>query len=330
MLERLLHVHLQDVADALVLEADLQGLAVEAAAFADRTCDPHVGEEVHLQALRAIAFARLAAAAGLVETESAGLVAADLRLRQLRVQIADLIEDLDVRRRVRAWRAADRRLVDVDHLIDMLDAGDVLVLADLPRRAFVLLISVFGLIVGRLWPAACQEFFLEALLEDVVDERGLARAADAAHADEQTERNVDVDVLEVVVPGAAHCDVALRARPSLRRHGDLFRAAEVLCGKTLSALEHVIETAGGDDVAAAHAGTGAEIHDVVGRTHRFLVMFDDEDGVAHVAEALETAEQPVVVARVQADAWFVEDVKHADEAAADLAGEPNALGLAAG
>ena len=41
-------------------------------------------------------------------------------------------------------------------------------------------------------------------------------------------------------------------------------------------------------------------------------------------------EQAVVVARVQADARLVEDVEHADEAAADLAGQADALGLAAG
>ena len=42
------------------------------------------------------------------------------------------------------------------------------------------------------------------------------------------------------------------------------------------------------------------------------------------------AQQPLVVARVQADARLVEDVQHADQAAADLPGEADALGLAAG
>ena len=46
--------------------------------------------------------------------------------------------------------------------------------------------------------------------------------------------------------------------------------------------------------------------------------------------SLERVEQPVVVARVQADRRFVEDVEHADQAAADLAGQANALRLAAG
>ena len=41
-------------------------------------------------------------------------------------------------------------------------------------------------------------------------------------------------------------------------------------------------------------------------------------------------EQPLVVARMQADRRLVENVQHADQAAADLPGQPNPLRLAAG
>src|SRR3546814_482767 len=58
-------------------------------------------------------------------------------------------------------------------------------------------------------------------------------------------------------------------------------------------------------------------------------MLDDDDGVAEVAEALQGREQPVVVALVEADARFVEDVEHTRQAAANLAGEADALALAA-
>ena len=83
VLQRFLHVHLQHVVDVLALEADLQRLAVEAPALADRAGHPDVGEEVHLQPVGAVALARLAAAARLVEAEAARLVAAHLRLGHL-------------------------------------------------------------------------------------------------------------------------------------------------------------------------------------------------------------------------------------------------------
>src|SRR3546814_2138442 len=77
------------------------------------------------------------------------------------------------------------------------------------------------------------------------------------------------------------------------------------------------------------ARAGAHIDDIVGVADRILVMLDDDDGVAEVAEALQGREQPVVVALVEADARFVEDVEHTRQAAANLAGEADALALAA-
>ena len=49
-----------------------------------------------------------------------------------------------------------------------------------------------------------------------------------------------------------------------------------------------------------------------------------------IAQALERFEQAVVVALVEADGGLVEDVEHARQARADLAGEADALALAAG
>ena len=85
----------------------------------------------------------------------------------------------------------------------------------------------------------------------------------------------------------------------------------------------------GDDLAAAHAGAGPHVDDIVGGADRVLVMLDDEHGVAEIAEAAQRREQHVVVALVKADAGFVEDVEHARQAAADLAGEADALRFAA-
>ena len=73
VLERLLHVHFEHVADALALEADLQRLAVEALALADRAGHPDVGQEVHLQPVGAVPLAGLAAAARTLKLNRPGL-----------------------------------------------------------------------------------------------------------------------------------------------------------------------------------------------------------------------------------------------------------------
>ena len=78
-----------------------------------------------------------------------------------------------------------------------------------------------------------------------------------------------------------------------------------------------------------HAGAGPEVDDVVGAVHELIVVLDDEERVALGAEGLERVDEAVVVAGVQADGGFVEDVEHAGEVGAKLGREPDALGLAA-
>ena len=78
------------------------------------------------------------------------------------------------------------------------------------------------------------------------------------------------------------------------------------------------------------ARAGADVDDVVGGAHGVLVVLDDDQRVAEVAQAAERREQLVVVALVQSDGGFVEDIQHAHEARADLRGEADALRLTAG
>ena len=72
---------------------------------------------------------------GDVEAEAAWLVAARLGFRQLGEQLANVVEDLDVRRRIRARRPADRRLIDRDQLVELVEPFDLLVLAGLSFAA---------------------------------------------------------------------------------------------------------------------------------------------------------------------------------------------------
>src|SRR5690606_11564648 len=120
--ERLLDVHIEHIRDRLALVENLQCLAVVARALADLAWYEDVRQEVHLDLDDSFAGACLAATALYVERESTGLVAACLRLRHGREELADVREYAAIGRRVRAWRAADRALVDLDHLVEVLDA----------------------------------------------------------------------------------------------------------------------------------------------------------------------------------------------------------------
>ena len=54
-------------------------------------------------------------------------------------------------------------------------------------------------------------------------------------------------------------------------------------------------------------------------------MFDDHHSIAHIAQAQQRIQQRLVIARVQADTGLVEDIGHAHQAAAQLAGQADAL-----
>ena len=77
------------------------------------------------------------------------------------------------------------------------------------------------------------------------------------------------------------------------------------------------------------ARAGAHIDDEIGFADGVFVVFNHNHAVAQIAQAFECGEQAVVVALVQADGGFVQNVHHAGQTAADLAGEADALGFAA-
>src|SRR5206468_13031282 len=124
--------------------------------------------------------------------------AAHLRERLPGERLADLIDRADVAGRVSTGGLADGRLIDHHHLFNLRMAGDAAVLAGL-----------FG------------RFVLEpkqAAIENVLDERGIARAADTGDANQPVERDLDVDGLEIVFGGGA--DAERMGEWARRRDGD--------------------------------------------------------------------------------------------------------------
>ena len=148
--------------------------------------------------------------------------------------------------------------------------------------------------------------------------------------DELAQRDRDVHVLEVVLARAPDHQLDAVAGAALGRRLDAARAAEILAGERLRVRLDVADIALGDDVAAMLARARPHVDDVVGGAHRVLVMLDDDQRVAQVAQAHQRLDQARVVALVQADARLVEDVEHAHQARADLRRQADALRLAAG
>src|SRR5690606_23794410 len=264
--DRLVHGEVEDVADVEPLVGDLEELGLVARAAADLAGHVDVGEEDHLDLDDAVALARLAAPALHVEGEVAGRVAALLRERLAREELADRVERLDVRDRVRARRPSDRRLVDHHDLIEQVRALEPVPPPD--RLAEMLLRA-------RL---AAREFALQRAEEDVVDERALPRAADAGHDGERAERDVDIDALQVVEPCAFDADAPPVDRPAPRRSFEPVAAREVASGHRVR-LPQLGRRALEGDLPSALAAPRPEFDDDVRRLDRRGVVLHDDDAV---------------------------------------------------
>ncbi len=120
------------------------------------------------------------------------------------------------------------------------------------------------------------------------------------------------------------------AGPALGRDGDFPAAGKIEAGEGLGPGYQVLRRPGKDHLATVAAGPRPHVDDVVRGQDGVRVVFHHDDGVPQVPEHLEGGKQPLGVPGVQADGGLIQDVEDAAQFRADLGGQADALGLAAG
>ena len=168
------------------------------------------------------------------------------------------------------------------------------------------------------------------LEKDLVDQRAFSTTRDTGHADDSPEGNGRVDRFQIVCGGTfdGHGVLEIERSSSLGAL-DASSAREVHAGERILGRLDLCRGSLGNHSAAVLAGTGADVHDVIGLPDDIFVVFDHEHGVADVGEMTKGGDQTIIVTLVQADRWLVEDVTDADQSGSDLGGEADSLGLAA-
>ena len=170
-------------------------------------------------------------------------------------------------------------------------------------------------------------------VKDVVDESRLPASGNPRDRREEARREPDREVREIVLRGAGD-----RQPPRTWAGRNGRTHANAGNGDPLStAEEHPRQGAGvGHDLSGCPAShdltapgprSGPHVQDMVCREDRLLVMLDDDDGVPQIAEPPERVKQAVVIALVEADARFVENVEDTGKPRADLGGQTDPLGL---
>ena len=168
------------------------------------------------------------------------------------------------------------------------------------------------------------EVALEGHAQNVIHKCGFPTAGNAGDASEAGHGKCGVDFLKVILRRAqnakptiadiARLEFGFSRGDALAGNGNLCRAVEILRGEGILVAQNLLERPLRNQFPAARAGAGADVEDVVGGPDRVLVMLDDDHRVAEISEVAERLDEAVVVALVQADAGFVENIEHAGKA----------------
>ncbi len=159
-----------------------------------------------------------------------------------------------------------------------------------------------------------------------VDQRALSRPGHPGDHDQHSERDVDVDVAQVVRVGAAHLQCP-RRRPHRRlQRGPVVQVPPGQRSAGPQALDRALE----HHLAAGRTGARAEVDDVVGDRDRLRLVLDHQHGVALVPQLQQQRVHPLDVVRVQPDRRLVEDVGDLGERRPEMPDHLGALRLAAG
>ena len=113
-----LNIHFKDFRDVFALVFNGEGFTVEAFSFTHFTLHPHIGEESHIDLLRAVTATRFTPAASDIKTKPSGFIASQFRLWQIGIEGANPVKDFGVGRCVGTGCPPNRCHVNVDNFVN--------------------------------------------------------------------------------------------------------------------------------------------------------------------------------------------------------------------
>ena len=307
-LHRAVDCHVEHIGNAFSFESHFERFAVIAFAVTGFAGHIHIGKEVHLDGFVATAFTGFATPAAHIERKATGLVSTNFCFGQIDEELSNIVEYTGVGGGIRTRCATERTLVYSHHLIYMFQAFDALIFEGFAQGVIDVL---------RQNGVKC-----------IVDEGRFARSRNARHTDERAEGKFYGDVLQIIAFRTDNAQDFAVAFTSLFGNGNAARAVQVVGSERL-ALEHLRRRALKHHFPTLSSGAGADVHHIIGGHHHVFVVLHHNHRVAGVAELLERANQSHIVALMETDRGFVENIEHIDQLRTDLRGESDALTLAA-
>ncbi len=182
--------------------------------------------------------------------------------------------------------------------------------------------------VGGVLLLARAEVVPYGVRENAGDQGRFARSRDAGDGGEDAEREGRVQAAQIVQGGPAEGECARGA--AHRALGGRCGVEEEPAGGGVGGVRERGDGAAVQHLSAVFPGLRADVHDPVGAAHHVHVVLDDEQRVARFLEPAQHREQGLRVGGVETGGRLVQDVDDAEEAGAQLGGEPQPLEFAGG
>src|SRR6266852_2333153 len=236
---------------------------------------------MHLDRHRAGAMASIAAPALDVERKVARFDAQPPRLGARREELPNLVVNFKIGRGIRTQRARRHLLAHMDHLADLLEPFYPITFADVADA----LASLPQVIV----------------VKDTLDQRGLARTRNAGEADEPSERNRDIQIVQVVFarPGDTYHRLMLVEPPLTRQRAHQQHAPGRLARAVRARPAPPWRIRIKQLSASASAARTQFDHEIRTRDHRRIVL-DYDHRVAEVPQSARQARRACPRAGCQA------------------------------
>ena len=161
--------------------------------------------------------------------------------------------------------------------------------------------------------------------QSIGDKRAFSRTGYARDKRKRAKGHREIDLLQIVLARSLQLKGSAMRMPTLSRDRNALAAAQVLRSKRILNPHYLFGRAGGNNLTAQLTRARPHIDYVVSAANGIFIMLDHYHGIAQIAQMLKRANQTLIVALVQADRRFVQNIKHAHQACTNLSGEANTL-----
>ena len=224
----------------------------------------HVRQEVHFDFQRAVAVAGFAPSALDIERKTSWTISAYLSFGSLSKQRADFVPYSGIGGRIGTRGTPNRVLIDVDH--------------------FVALVHAFhpGMLAGH--DACAVKFVGKHRIQNLIDQSGLAGTGNTRHAGEDSQWEINRQILQIVFTGSDHAQLfGFAYFASGLWHFDLSTTGDIVSCNRAWSVNELFCRARIDDLATMLASSRSDVDDPVGILDGVLIMLHDNQRIAEIA-----------------------------------------------